>query len=137
MAKIISILILVSISTLADASDWKYVVTNSEGNTFYVDAESLLIEGNMRTYWQYAKLKEPKIFEPVGKIGYDGKSLEIVDCARRTNMVLVIQVLGSKGEEVAYVDLRHIRGRLPKPIIPDTPTDAIRKYVCSIKKSAE
>lgn len=60
MTKIILILILFSISTVAKASDWKYMGATVDAD-FYIDAESVLVEGDRRTYWGYTKLKEPRV----------------------------------------------------------------------------
>jgi hypothetical protein len=49
--------------------------------------------------------------------------------------ILVIQLLDSKGNQVEYADARAYASDMP--IEPDSVSDAMRKYVCSIKKGAE
>lgn len=54
MARKTLILILISLSTLAKASYWKYIGTVVEtGTTSYVDAESVLVEADASTFWNY------------------------------------------------------------------------------------
>jgi hypothetical protein len=134
MVRITSILILISISTLARASDWKYLGTNIEGTVVYVDAESLLAEGDKRTYWAYVKLKEPQtVFD---KVFYATKSQESINCTKRTTTMLVSQFLDSQGKVVHYEYAQQFPQTKAMSIIPDSMQDAIRNYVCSINKSA-
>lgn len=133
MAKLTLVLILMSISTLARASEWKYIARDIHGNTNYVDAESVLVQGDTRTYWRYVKLKEPQTAND--KIFYTVRTQESINCAKRTFRVLVTDYLDSKGTTVDYQDFRESNHQDPIP--PDTVYDAIRKYVCSIKKTAE
>lgn len=133
MLRIILILIVISIPTLARASDWKYIGTDISGNAFYVDTESVLIDGDTRTLWEYVILKEPSTIED--KIFYKAKAQHSINCAKRTSHLLVVNYLDSKGIMVYYGDYRAIFS--DDPIIPDTIEDLTRKYVCSIKKSAE
>jgi hypothetical protein len=133
MIRITLILTLISISTLAWASEWKYLIKDYEGTMYYLDTESILVEGDTRTLWRYKKFKEPQAIG--NKIVYASKAQLSVNCTKRTLRILVIQILDAEGKQVQYVDLRPYTS--PEPIIPDTVDDLTRQYICSIKKSAE
>jgi hypothetical protein len=66
MAKITFILILISISTLATAADWRYITTDANGNTWHLDAESIIVERDTKTYWVLWQLKEPEVIPDSG-----------------------------------------------------------------------
>ena len=133
MARITLILILISISTLARATDWKYLGTKGDRSMYFVDAESVLIEGNTRTFWNYFIFKEPQTIRDTTY--YATKTQSNISCEKRTMRILVIQLLDSKGNQIEYADASAYASDMP--IEPDSVSDAMRKYVCSIKKSAE
>ena len=128
------IIILISISTLASASEWKYIGTNNGGDICYVDTESLLVAGDTRAYWSYVNLKEPQQLVD-GKVYHATKSQQIINCAKRTVRTLVGQFLGPKNNHIKYVDFRACAS--DQQIIPDSMDDIVLEYVCSIKKRAE
>jgi hypothetical protein len=136
MLRITLVFFLISLSTLARASDWKYISLDSEGNKYYVDVESVLIEGDTRTFWVNVKYKEPKAASE-GKIYASMKAQISINCAKRTFSYLVTQGLDVKGIPGDYVDYRGLPQYADQPIIPDSLSDGMRKYVCSIKKGAE
>ena len=133
MAKSTLILMLILISTLVRASDWKYLGTEVDRSMYFVDAESIRVERDTRTFWNYFMFKEPQTIRDTTY--YATKTQANIDCAKRTMRVLVIQLLDSKGNQVEYADARAYASDMP--IEPDSVSDAMRKYVCSIKKSAE
>lgn len=132
MARIILVLMLISISTLARASDWKYLGTDTTGDDYYIDAESISIEGDTRTFWFYKRFNEPRAVN--NKLIYALKSQSSINCTKRTHRPLIGQTLDSKGNQVQYGDYRSDLSDVP--IIPDSSEDMMRKYVCSIKKDA-
>lgn len=134
MLKVTLILIFISISTLAGASDWKYIGANNGGDICYVDTESLLVDGDTRWYWSYVKLKEPQQLVD-GKVYNATISQRTINCAKRTVRTLVGQFLGPKNNHIKYVDFRACAS--DQPIIPDSMDDIVREYVCSVKKRAE
>ena len=133
MARMTLILILISIPTLARATDWKYLGTEVDRTMYFVDAESVLTDGNTRTFWNYFIFKEPQAIRDTTY--YATKTQANINCEKRTMRILTIELLDSKGNQVQYADAGAYAS--DTPIEPDSVSDAMRKYVCSIKKSAE
>ena len=133
MVRITLVLILISISTLARGSDWKHIGKTVEGDTVYIDAKSVLVEGDTRTFWDKVILKKLRTWE--GKTVYANRFNLVINCAKRTLSALVVESLDSKGNKVLSLDLRREPNFRDSPIPPDSIYESMRKYVCSIKKS--
>ena len=63
---------------LSDKStkNWQYILKTSSGDSFYIDFKSIIIEGNMRSYWNLGSYEKP-----YKNLVYSRKSLIKVNCS--------------------------------------------------------
>lgn len=124
MKKII-ILLLVLLTNLANASNWVLVSTTTDSSsTFFVDTQSMMINGNSVTYWVRVNLNKR---DEYGNLSY--KAQQTINC--RTKEFL-------DNFHMYYEDLNN-SGKLLKsfkgdnkwlPIPPDTSMENIKVFVC-------
>lgn len=107
------------------AADWKLVTTKHKID-YYIDIESIKVDGNNREFWQKDILE---IGEQVPgkdvKVKYV-KSLQTVNCDKGLLMLLQSSLYTSNNE--------HIETSYPKmviPIVSNTMIEELVKYVCN------
>jgi hypothetical protein len=102
---ILTTMILVFLSSVSFAADWKYYYTNSKGTDSFYDAQSIIREGNTIRVWGKLMLSDkdkvnyikdhPKIYR-IEKINYTIGRWE-VDCLKYNFRVLFSNWYGSDG----------------------------------------
>lgn len=129
--KLILILIFINLlfSYNTKASNWKLVTTKNKID-YYIDLESIRVDGNNREFWQKDILKiEEQMPGKDVKVKYV-KSHQTVNCTRGILILLQSSLFSSNHE--------HIETSYPKliiPIVSNTMIEELVKYICSVEVS--
>jgi len=128
-SSIIITLICILLPKPALASNWVLIGASNEV-TNYIDAESILVQGEIKKYWTKKDFKEPQVLE--GKIYTQSMTYLQINCSERTLGLISVWLYDSKGKVVNSASLNPIGNQVSIP--PNSIADTERKAVCELKK---
>ena len=121
--------LLVFVTLTASAADWVEIGADTEAK-YYVDVSSIEVEGDTVRVQKKGILTQPFTENLGGKPRVFKETLGVLelDCGRRINRVIQIDMLGMQGEVVWS------SGRMPKrdweDVRPNTHGEATLEFVC-------
>ena len=121
--------LLVFVTLTASAADWVEIGADTEAK-YYVDVSSIEVEGDTVRVQKKGILTQPLTENLGGKPRVFKETLGVLelDCGRRINRVIQIDMLGMQGEVVWS------SGRMPKrdweDVRPNTHGEATLEFVC-------
>ncbi len=99
-----------------------YIVSGDDSTVTFVDANSIKIDGNERSYWSVIYYSKPTTL----RVSYV-RSLEVADCAKETYYP-VHRVFYDISDSVVSTTGR---SQEPKPVVPETLMDETFQFVCA------
>ena len=103
----------------ANAENWQNFGTDDDGTTAYVDTDSIVASGNIRTFaMKYVVPSIPNVSYTVIR--------QRVDCAGRTVTVVHMTAFGTKGEVILDQDSTEP----PSPVRSGTKGETVFEKVC-------
>lgn len=117
------------------AGEWKQVGTSENKDVWYIDIDSILVEGEVRTFWAQMDHNVPQEYN--GKTYQKTQTKVSINCSRRTYDILGVARKDSKGEVLSYENLTDKDSNKNRPIVKRSVFDYISQYVCRDKQRGE
>ena len=111
------------------AEDWVRVY-EFDNKSYYIDAESMIEDKDVRKFWGKTTYKNPKILKDSGKRYIMAKGYCIIDCNRNTFTISKMEYYDTDDEVVFSSKVMFpSQSKIP----PGGFTDHFKVFVCSLK----
>ena len=111
--------------TFAFGASWNIVAKSIDGNTFYIEKESILRNGNEVNYWMRVNLGKRH------KEGYlSTKENYVVNCRTRDEKLKNLILFSDFDNKGTVINQFNYLKEEWKPLSPDSIGDDIMKFVC-------
>ena len=123
---------LLAIAPVMAAEKWEAVTTNSVGDRFLVDVNSIEQRGESVWYWEYRDFKQPNnvfLDSPVNKPVFGAVIYRSVDCKAGTTRLRRLTAYDKNRQVIQKFDYGD-RGRLANPVTGSS-AKAVLDFVCA------
>ena len=115
----------------AMASDWMRVGTDTNGNSWMVDRESLIREPGLVRAWKRIEFSKVQPYPPTGALISVALFLDVTNCGKRLVGVKASKLLASDGSVIAAHEDPDDRIQW-QSVAPDSVVEKTMQFVCAV-----